>query len=180
MVGFTKAVQSLFKRWLRSEDGMAAVEAAMVFPILLTLLLGTYDLGNAVLANQKTIRASQVVADLITRNSSVDTAMINDSIDAGELALEPFPTASFGVDIVSISFDDAGAASIDWRETQNMTPLADVLTRVAALSESGDGVLVVATEYDFEPIFAGFLINTISMQEVAFARGRKGATIERN
>lgn len=180
MLRFFSYIRYCFQRWLRSEDGMAAVEAALVFPVLLAVLLGTYDLGNAILANQKTIRASQVTADLIARNSMVDSVMIEDSIEAGELALEPFSTSSYGVDIVSISFDDNGDASIDWRETRNMTPLDDILSRVEALSDAGDGVLVVASAYDFEPIFAGFVVDTIEMQEIAFARGRKGARIERN
>jgi Flp pilus assembly protein TadG len=54
-------------RWGRETEAVATVEAALVFPILLTLLLGTFDMGNGILANQKTIRASQIVADLMSR-----------------------------------------------------------------------------------------------------------------
>lgn len=166
--------------WWRSEDGVAAMEAAFVFPLLLTLLLGTFDMGNGILANQKTIRASQVTADLISRTSSVDNAMINEAIEAGELALDPLPTGTFGVDVVSISFDDDANAIVEWRETRNMTPLADVLTRVESLAEAGEGVMVVAVEYEFEPFFAGFVVDKIYMQEIAFSRGRKSAVVERN
>ncbi len=121
-----------------------------------------------------------MAADLIARTSTVDTAMINDAIDASELALDPFDTAAYGVDVVSVSFDDDANAVIEWRETRNMIPLADVLTRVEDLAQAGEGVLVVAVEYEFEPVFAGFVINDITMQEIAFARGRQGAVIERN
>ena len=166
--------------WFESEQGVAAVEAALVFPLLLTLLLGTFDMGNGILANQKAIRASQVTADLIARSSSVDTAMIDDAIQAGELAFTPLPSDTFGVDIVSISFDDDAEPNIEWRDTRNMAPISDVLTRVASLAEAGDGVLVVVVEYEFEPLFAGFVIDNIPMQEIAFARGRTGAVIELN
>ena len=131
----------MIENWLRSEDGVAALEAAMVFPLLMVLMLGTFDMGNGILANQKAIRASQVTADLIARTSSVDAAMIDDAIEAGELAFEPLPADTFGVDVVSISFDDDANPNIEWRETRNMAPLADVLTRVADIAEANDGVL---------------------------------------
>ncbi|HOO81436.1 MAG TPA: TadE/TadG family type IV pilus assembly protein [Alphaproteobacteria bacterium] len=173
-------IVNFVKCWFKSEDGVAAVEAALVFPILLTLLLGLVDLGNGILANQKAIRASQVAADLIARSSVVDTSMIDDALDASELAFQPFDTTTYGVDVVSVSFDDDANPVIEWRETRNMTPLADVEVRVEDLAQAGEGVLVVAVEYQFEPMFAGFLIEEIPMQEIAFARGRQGAVIERN
>lgn len=179
MTQFISGVKKAFAQWRSSEEGMAAVEAALVFPLLLTLLLGTFDMGNGILANQKAIRASQITADLIARNASVDSAMLDDAIKAGELALHPLPTTTFGVDVVSIRFDDSANPIIVWRETRNMSPMGDVLTRVQDIAEAGDGVLVVAVQYNFEPIFAGFVVDNIPMKEIAFGRGRQGAVIER-
>ena len=45
---------SIFKSWKDGDEGMAAVEAAMIFPIMLSMLLAIFDLGNGILANQKT------------------------------------------------------------------------------------------------------------------------------
>ncbi len=180
MIGlFLQYIASFFLRYRKAQEGVAAIEAAMVFPILLTLMLGTFDLGNGILANQKTIRASQVTADLLARNGAVTDAMIADAIKAGQLAFEPLSAASYGVDIVSIRFDADAVASIEWRETQNMTAMSDVLERVADIAEANDGVLVVGVRYDFEPVFAGFVVDNIPMYEIAFARGRKGAVVEK-
>lgn len=165
--------------WLKSQEGFAATEAALIFPILMLMLLGTFDMGNAILANQKTIRASQVTADLITRARNIDTAGINEAIEAGRLAFEPLPSGSFGVDVVSIRFDDEGDAEILWRETRNMVPLADVLTRVSSMSEPGNGVVVVAVNYDFQPLFSRLISDVILMQEIAFSRGRKSPVVTR-
>ncbi len=167
------------KKWFCSQDGAAAVEAALVFPILLTLLLGTFDMGNGILSNQKAIRASQVTADLITRTPTVSDADIDEAIDAGELSFAPFPSDTFGVDIVSIRFDDDAVPEIIWRETRNMTPNPNVLTDVQALADPGNGVVVVAVQYLFEPVFAGFIIDNIPMEEIAFARGRRSATVNK-
>lgn len=172
-------ISELAKKWINELDAIAAVEAALIFPILLTMLLGTFDIGNGILSNQKAIRASQVVADLITRDMTVDDSAINEAIDAGELAFQPFPVGSYGVDIVSVRFDDDAVAEILWRETRNMTANPDVLTDVAALAEPNSGVVVVSVQYLFEPVFAGFIVDQIPMEEIAFARGRRSATVTR-
>lgn len=165
-------------RWVRETEAVATVEAALVFPILLTILLGTFDMGNGILANQKTIRASQIVADLVTRNMTVDAAEIEEAITAGELAFEPLDASSYGVDIVSIRFDEDAEPEIVWRETTaGMAQNNNVLTDVASLAEADNGVVVVTVAYKFEPVFAGFVLDEMPMRETAFARGRRSAVV---
>ncbi len=173
-----------FVQWINGREGVAAIEAAFVFPILAVLLVGTYDMGSAILVGQKAVRASQVTADLVARESQVNSSMIDEAIWAGELALQPFDTAGYGVDIVSIGFDDEADAYIEWRETRNMTANSDVLASVAALAEPGEGVMVVTIQYEYDPLFlgfsiGGFTVGLIAMEEIAFSRGRKSPIVTR-
>ena len=170
-------IRSFIKSWLKEEDAIAAIEASLIFPVLLTLMLGVFDLGNGILANQKAIRASQVVADLITRDAMVDDAMIDDAIDAATMALDPFPIGTFGVDILSVSFDDDGDVTEEFRTTENMSPVPDAMERVGALSDGNSGLVMVAVVYNYEPIFGNFVIGTIEMQEIAFSRGRNSGVV---
>lgn len=170
--------RNLTVRWVREDEAAAAVEAALIFPILLTLLLGTFDMGNGILANQKTIRASQIVADLVTRNMTVDSIEIGEAVTAGGLAFEPLDSSSYGVDIVSIRFNENAEPEIVWRETTpGMAQNQGVLADVASLAEANNGVVVVTVGYVFEPVFAGFVLDEMPMREVAFARGRRSAVV---
>lgn len=177
MSKYIRKFGSFWMLWLKEEKAIAAMEAAFVFPILLTLLLGVFDLGNAVLANQKVIRASQVVADLITRDRIVSAGDIDEAVMAGSLAIVPFDAGSYGVDIVSIRFVENDEMDVVWRETRNMTGIANLNERTAALAEDGNGVMVVTVEYLFEPLFSGFVVDHILMQETAFTRGRRSAVV---
>lgn len=170
-------IMNFLKRWIDEAEALATVEAALVFPILMTILLGTFDMGNAILSNQKAIRASQVVADLVTRNMTISAAELEEAIKAGELAFAPLDSSTFGVDIVSVHFNEEAASEILWRETRNMTADADILETVVALAEADNGVVIVTTRYVFEPIFGGFIIDQIPMQERAFARGRESTVV---
>ncbi len=171
--------RKLVSRWRQEENALAAVEAALIFPVMLTLLMSIYDFGNAILANQKAIRASQVVADLITRENVVSDADIIEAVNAGRLVFEPLSSISYGVDIVSIRFDENADSEIVWRETENISSIPDALTAVAALEAENDGVVMVTVDYQFEPLFAGFVINTFDMRETAFSRGRSSPVITR-
>lgn len=172
-------IYNLIRRWKNDEDGMAAVEAAMIFPVMLAMFLGVFDLGNAILANQKTIRASQVIADLIARENIVADADINEAVEAGRLAFEPLDNSSFGVDIISMRFDENADSEIVWRETVNMTGVADPFSAVEALETADEGVVMVSVHYEYEPRFAGFLVSAIDMNEVAFSRGRSTPVVVR-
>ncbi len=168
----------MISKWYNEESGLAAVESAMIFPAMLVLLVGVFDVGNAILANQKTVRASQIVADLIARKQTASAEDVSEAIEAGRLAFEPINNGTYGIDIVSLQFDDDAETSIVWRETRNMTSLPDPIAAVAALQTPNEGVVMVSVEYQFEPIFAGFVIDTINMREIAFSRGRGSAVVQ--
>jgi len=177
-----KRFKSFLSQWFLGRDGVAAIEAAFVFPLLAVLLVGTYDMGSAILVAQKAVRASQVTADLVARESEMTCSMIDEAVSGGELALHPFDTTSYGVDIVSVGFDDDANSYIEWRETRNMSPDGNILSRVVDIAEANEGVMIVTIEYEYDPLFLGFSIGKftvglIPMQEVAFSRGRKAAIV---
>ena len=170
---------SLVKRWMREQEALAAIEAAMIFPIMLAIFVGVFDVGNGILANQKTVRASQVIADLIARTNIVSNNDVAEAVEAGRLAFEPMDSSAYGVDIISMRFDELGTPEILWRETVNMSPIADPIGSVAALQAPNEGVVMVAVEFEYVPIFAGHIISTFDMQEVAFSRGRRSPVVTR-
>lgn len=169
---------SLFRKWVLGDDGVAALEAAMIFPLLLTLLVGVVDLGSGILVAQKVITASQISADLIGRHEIVSDGEIDEAVEAAAMAMSPYSSSiELGVDIVSLEFNGDGTADVLWRRTQNMAPNETAVDSAASLGAEGEGIVAVTVQYTFEPIFVGFLFENMEFTEVAFIRGRKSATI---
>jgi Flp pilus assembly protein TadG len=168
----------LFERWCKEERAVAATEAALLFPVLMSLLMGVYDIGNGIVVNQKTITASQIIADLVTRNQVVDMDLVSDITIAGRMALEPFSATPMGYDIASIEFDEDDNPVVLWRITNNMDPNDAGVDSTEIIGEEGQGVVVVSVNYQYRPFFAHFVVDQINMQEVAFLRGRRSATVE--
>lgn len=166
-----------FIRWVREEKGTALTETLVLMPVLVSLLMGVYDLGQGITTNQKVIGASQIIGDLIARNREVDMTSLEDMIRAGELAIEPYSTVPFGYDIVSIQFDDDGDPVVLWRVTENTAPNDEAVASTEGLGVPGDGIIVVTTSYRFEPFFSQFVVDRIDMREVAFLHGRRSSTV---
>ena len=164
--------------YFTDERGVSAMEMAILFPILMAMIMAVFDLGNGIVVNQKTVSASQIIADLITRNEVVDMGLIDDVVNAGELALDPYPRTGFGYDIVSVIFDDDAEPEVLWRVTENMSQGDAAVDLTAGLGEQGEGVVVVTVTNDYEPLFSGFVVDVYNMSERAFLRGRKSTTVE--
>lgn len=165
------------QRWIREERGAALPEFALLLPILLAMLMGSYDLGRALTINQKVISSSQIIADLITRNPSIDAQMLDDIILAGQMALDPFSREAMGYDIVSIQFDEDNDPFTLWRVTDNMSGNDDVFSRADGLGVENEGVVAVTVSYIYQPFFTAFLRDEIRMEEIAMLRGRRSSVV---
>lgn len=177
--------------WWRDQRALAATEFALIFPILFMMLLGTVELGNGIMANQKTIMASQVVSDLITRSEAVTAAQLSEAKAAGRLALDPFDADLVGFDIVSIRYDLDGSDEGDepdpvivWRDTDNMggfeAEADDIKDKVLPLALEGDGVVIVYVRFPYRSAFGSRFVGDMNMIEVSYARGRKNPVVVRS
>lgn len=165
-------ILKLLRCFLKEEKANALVESALLFPLFLSLLMGVYDLGNGLVVNQKTIAASQVIADLLARNQQVTLATINDIVAAGRLSIQPYDSTGMGYDIVSVSYDADGNADILWRVTVNMDPNEQAVQNADILELTNDGLVIVSTAFGYTPYFSEFVTDRIEMTEVSYLRGR--------
>ncbi|MFH1158633.1 MAG: TadE/TadG family type IV pilus assembly protein [Pseudomonadota bacterium] len=168
------------KRWRREDKAVIAVEVGLLMPVMLTLMMGIVDTGVGVLTSQKVINAVQTVGDLLGREETISTATLNDTVEAGKLALMPYDTTSFGMDVASIQYVGGPThPTVIWRDTINMDPNQSILDNANDLGSDGDGVLGVTVRYIYEPFFSGFFTGPITISEVSYVRGRKGLFIPR-
>ena len=165
----------MLRSWMNDEKAAAAIEAGLLFPLLVLIMCGTIDVGMGCLINQKTIGATQMISDLLSRDDSVSTADINDAIVAGRLAFAPFSTATYGSDIAGVQFIGVGLTpTVQWRVTTNMLPNNTITTKTIGLGKQNEGVLAVTVTYTYYPMFTAYMVSPFVMTEESYARSRKG------
>jgi Flp pilus assembly protein TadG len=166
-----------FKKWLYDTTGVAAIEAALIFPTLVMMLVSMVDIGHGLLSNQRVITAAQTTADLIARGSNPTMEDRANAILAGQLVMNPYPLDTYDYSVVSYEFDDSGDADVVWQEASG-SGLSDGSTNgLSDLGGPGEGVVVVEVRYTYQPFFTGFVVGPIEMSEIAYLRGRKSAVV---
>jgi Flp pilus assembly protein TadG len=163
-----------------SQHGMAALEMALIFPVLMLILLGVYEYGTAFVLNQKAISSSQMMADLIARQITVTDEDIDNVVQAGLETMAPFSESDYAYDVVSIYFNgevDDVKANICWRRFSGMEPVVNVLTRAAPLANLGEGVVMASVSYVYKPLMGAKLFRPIKVTETAFSRGRRSSVV---
>lgn len=166
--------------WVRDEGGAAMGEFALILPLMATMLMGMWDVGNAIVAGQKMIASSQSMADLVARQIVLDDDEFDEIVQAGQLSLMPLDTEDLMIEIISVLYDDDDAPVEVWSEGVNTEVGDDLITATEGLGVDGDGTVAVRVTYMYEPTFGSHIIGTIGMQEVAFVRGRKTSAVQRS
>lgn len=156
---------------------MAAVEAALLFPTLISMLVSMVDIGNGLLSNQKVIAAAQITADLVTREANPTEAQREEAILAGQVTMAPYTLDTYEYTVTSYEFDEQGDPQIVWQDTSGVGVPDGFEAGLEDLGGPGEGVVAVLVTYTYQPFFTGFIIGPIDMQEVAYLRGRKSAIV---
>jgi Flp pilus assembly protein TadG len=166
-------MKAFVARFGRDRRGMAAVEFALLLPVMLTLSLGVVEVTNLVMAQRKLVAAAQTAADLIAQETDVTTAEVTDILEASKMVVRPLSTASLLIGIASVRYDDdSGAPYVDWTQGLNGGAVENAVDRATGLGQAGGGVVVVQATYNYTPIAGGLVLGSMSLSEVAISKPR--------
>ena len=117
---------SRFRRRLaRDERGVAAVEFAMLLPLMLTLYLGCAEISQGVGASRGVALASRTLSDLAAQQASgtaLTDAQLTDLWAAAQAVMAPYQTTTLKMTLSSVEFVPNGAtfnATTKWSVSNN-------------------------------------------------------------
>ncbi len=162
-----------FFSFLRDNRGVAALEFALVLPLLLALLLGGAGGFDLYRADRVTSNAANTVVDLAARQSSMDDLVRDALFATGRGLLGRYAGRNtFGVSITSINADSDGRLSVGWSEANaNGSVLTDGNIASLELPEipPNESVIFIRLENEYSPIFkSGITFNRDYVQRPRF------------
>jgi Flp pilus assembly protein TadG len=176
---------------MRSRDlqhdqcGIAAVEFALILPIMLLLFLGSFETTNLVLAYMKLEASAETAADLVAQtrvNTVLQSTDFTNITNAAKQILTPLPTSGSVLKIAYASVTyNTGSAVIDWHtEVNSATPITTAnIPNNASLANLGnqasgstDSVIIVTLTYSYSSPFTYVLSSSYTLTESAFNRPR--------
>ena len=89
---------ALPRRLASDRAGTAAVEFALLFPLMLALFIGTYEVENVLMADLKVTAAAETAADLVAQTSATYGALqasdFTNFTSATAAVLSPLPVGT--------------------------------------------------------------------------------------
>ncbi|PDQ20432.1 hypothetical protein CN311_14245 [Mesorhizobium sanjuanii] len=183
-------------RFCCDRRGIAAVEFALIVPVLLIMYFMTMEASQAIETSKKVSRIGSMVADLVTQQQSVNKAQLDAIMQIGNSTLQPYnrSTPKIIITAIEVTSDTTPKVQVVWsRKMVNDAFSADAaknsITEVPpALNVKGTFLIRVESELDYEPIIAWTAekakplgltaaFANITMGETYFLRARRSPTI---
>jgi Flp pilus assembly protein TadG len=154
-------------------DGMAAIEFAMIVPVMALLLIGIVELSYAMTVYLRVQQAANSSADLVARaENQISQSELSDIMAAGSYIFAPFDTGPETITLrqVMSSPSDASNTKQDWQctytgSTQSLvcTCTDTAYTLPANVISNNDSIIVGQASYDYTPlVFNHFLMTGLS------------------
>jgi len=187
---------SLYRRFIVSTRGVAAIEFAMILPVLLIMLLATFDAGRAIAVYMKVRSATFTMAAITNQYSTtspIQSADMTAITGATTAVLAPYSSSPVVVVISQLEITKAGntTATVDWSATLNGTALAvgSTVTLPTTIASStnicqsytgkppGCYLIYSQVSYQYTPVFGYFGKGGITLSDTEFVTPRSSTCI---
>ena len=182
-------------RFLNDNRGVAAVEFALVVPLMIVMYLGTVEMSGGIAVNKKVSRVAGTVADLVTQQTSVTEDDLEAIMEIGEAVLYPYDLRKPDILVTGINVHSSypKGGKVAWSRRSDEGAMEDGWSTGAdvfvplSLRFDDTFLVQVSADLDYQPIVAYLIGNSvgvikdgvgvIEMQESYYLRPRIGGTI---
>jgi Flp pilus assembly protein TadG len=192
--GLKADVLDFADRFRKDCEGVAALEFALIAPIMIMLFVGTLEVSAAVSVNRKVSRISSVVGDLVTQSSDLDASEISNIMDVASDIMEPYSnTVKIRITGIEIA---SGNATVTWSCHKSWTKanVGSAYTVPPNIKTNGTNLVAARVQTVYQPMVGWVRYNaptpsgssstgisfentSVTMDEEIFLRPRKSSTI---
>lgn len=170
------------KRFARDEEGVAAIEFAMIGTILgVILLLGGWELATATMVKKRVDANTQMITDLVAQETVYNESLFRSYEDYLARNTHPFKPASYRapiqVHIIGVSVDAWRRARISWQYPRSGSNLVSIRDLPDALLVPDSFYVISGLQYTYHSMFGVDFIGDITFSDTSIMAPRNSLTI---
>jgi Flp pilus assembly protein TadG len=169
-------------------SGIAAIEFAVIVPIMLVMFFGTVEFSSGVAVDRKVTLVARTLSDLTSQSSTaVDDTSLQNVFTASIAILTPYSATPTQATLSEIYVDSSMNAKIQWSKAATIASGATQATLVTSSHAAGDTVTVPAgllvpktylifseVSYLYKPTIGYVMAKAgVNLSDVAYTRPRQ-------
>jgi Flp pilus assembly protein TadG len=171
-----RRLMKLHRRFLASTGGVAAIEFAMILPVLATLFLATFDGGRAIAVYMKVRSATYALAAVTNQYSTIQSSDMTSITGATAAVMAPYSSSGAAVTITQIAISSSGKATVSWSYSQGGTAMAQgsapTIPIPTALVVDSTYLIFAQVSYTFTPLFGYFTKGNVTFSDNLYVTPR--------
>ena len=191
MIKAWRKLMSRLRQFRRLDDGVAAVEFALILTPMLLLYVGTMEASTLISMDRRLQSVAGTVGDLVAQsNETITAAVLTDYFRAARGIMTPFPTGDVRQIVTQVDVTADGTATVAWSKQyingdyadgtdyikNSPYELPDAMVKIS----KGQSVIVAKASYSYLPLYGIVFDKPVQLVRENFFIPRFGGTITVN
>jgi Flp pilus assembly protein TadG len=167
---------------VRDRSASAAVEFAVIVPIMLTMFFGTIEFSSGVAIDRKVTLVARTVSDLVSQSSCVDDTMLTNFTNTGKAIMTPYSTTPLNSTVTELFIDPATTtAKVQWSKGTSPHGNGTTISIPAALLINNTYLIYSEVNYKYVPTIGYVMAKTgITLSDYTYTRPRQSSSVTYN
>jgi Flp pilus assembly protein TadG len=149
------------KRLLRDRSGVSAIEFVLLFPILVSMMAGTVDIGQALTVSRKMTQIASTLGDMTAQQDKWSATEIDAIVAGAATIIDPYSKSNIKIELAVLDIDAALKAKVNWSRGYNTPALAKNAASPVAIpaniAQPGVQLIAVRARYTLQTPFTKLL-----------------------
>ncbi|MHA1559903.1 MAG: TadE/TadG family type IV pilus assembly protein [Alphaproteobacteria bacterium] len=162
-------------------SGLAALEFALILPLLVGLYLGGFEVSEAFMINRKVTHTTSALGDLVAQAEEISNTEVDNIFDASAAIMNPYPSNQVSMIVSGVLIDDEGTATVVWSDARNVTAheVGTTITLPLGVIQLETFIIMAEVAYEYTPTFGHTFTGVITLSDTFYLRPRLQNVVDR-
>jgi Flp pilus assembly protein TadG len=158
----------LFRTWQTNESGVAAMEFALIAPLMAAMFVGAVEMSQVITVDRRVTQIAGSTADLVARaDKKISQTEISDIMRVGSYIMKPYNSSPINIVLRNVTSSSTSATNTkqSWTcsytgstQAQTCTCTNTAFTLPANLVTTNDSVVVAEVTYAYVPLVFNYVM----------------------